>query len=112
MNALFTAGGRLNIKTHRFLFHRERRGSGWSAIVGLSNNPEDEVKTMKTFATLTNVIAFSALFVAYASVGSIERPSGVRRALQTYSSQSQDAAYPTLEQISKKSGCPRHAAEA
>ncbi|WP_112808647.1 hypothetical protein [Ensifer sp.] len=67
---------------------------------------------MKTLATLTNVVAFSALFVAYASLGSIERPSGVRRALQTYSSQSQDSPYPTLEQISKKSGCPRQAAEA
>ncbi|MBP1870617.1 hypothetical protein LPJGGPFB_01226 [Ensifer adhaerens] len=67
---------------------------------------------MKTLATLTNLVAFSALFVAYASVTSIERPSGVRRALQTYSSQSHDGAYPTLEQITKKSGCPRDTAEA
>lgn len=42
---------------------------------------------MKTLATLTNVIAFLALFVAYANVGLSEKPSGVRRALQTYSGQ-------------------------
>ncbi|WP_429123086.1 hypothetical protein [Ensifer sp. 4252] len=49
---------------------------------------------MKTLATLINVIAFTALFVAYANVGSSEKPSGVRRALQTYSGQLYTDTYP------------------
>lgn len=56
---------------------------------------------MKTFATFINVIAFTALFVAYASVGSAERPTGVRRALQTYSGQVYTGAYPTLKPFCK-----------
>nr|WP_234819174.1 hypothetical protein [Sinorhizobium meliloti] len=31
-----------------------------------------------------NVIAFAALFATHASAGPVERPSGVRRALQIY----------------------------
>jgi hypothetical protein len=56
---------------------------------------------MKTLATFINVIAFTALFVAYASVGSAERPTGVRRALQTYSGQVYTGAYPTLKPFCK-----------
>ncbi|WP_457582463.1 hypothetical protein [Ensifer canadensis] len=56
---------------------------------------------MKTLATFINVIAFSALFVAYASVGSAERPTGVRRALQTYSGQVYTGTYPTLKPVWK-----------
>lgn len=54
---------------------------------------------MKTLATLINVIAFSALFVAYASVTSVEKPTGVRRALQTYAGQLSTGAYPTLKPV-------------
>lgn len=54
---------------------------------------------MKTLATLVNVIAFSALFVAYASVTTTEKPSGVRRALQTYAGQLPTGAMPTLKPV-------------
>lgn len=54
---------------------------------------------MKTLATIINVIAFSALFVAYASVTSVEKPAGVRRALQTYAGQLPTGAYPTLKPV-------------
>jgi hypothetical protein len=54
---------------------------------------------MKTLATVINVIAFSALFVAYASVTSVEKPTGVRRALQTYAGQLSTGAYPTLKPV-------------
>lgn len=54
---------------------------------------------MKTLATLINVIAFSALFVAYASVTPVEKPTGVRRALQTYAGQLPTGAYPTLKPV-------------
>ncbi|WDZ77396.1 hypothetical protein PWG15_02440 [Ensifer adhaerens] len=54
---------------------------------------------MKTFATLINAIAFTALFVAYANVSIAgEKPVGVRRALQTYAGQIYTGAYPTLDQ--------------
>jgi len=39
---------------------------------------------MRPLASFLNVIAFSALFVAYASVGEVEKPDGVRRAMETY----------------------------
>lgn len=39
---------------------------------------------MRRLATFVNVIAFTAVFVAYASVAEVERPDGVRRALETY----------------------------
>ena len=39
---------------------------------------------MNTPVTFINVIAFAALFATHASAGPIERPSGVRRALQIY----------------------------
>ncbi|KOF15948.1 hypothetical protein AC244_21275 [Ensifer adhaerens] len=65
---------------------------------------------MKTLATLINVIAFTALFVAYASVGSAEKPSGVRRALQTYSSQLYTDAYPTQKPTCKNGIKAGHAA--
>ncbi|MBB5538613.1 hypothetical protein [Rhizobium giardinii] len=56
---------------------------------------------MKTLATFINVIAFSALFVAYASTTSVEKPTGVRRALQTYAGQLPTGAYPTLKPVWK-----------
>ncbi|OBZ92840.1 hypothetical protein ADU59_24230 [Pararhizobium polonicum] len=54
---------------------------------------------MKTLAPLINVIAFTALFFAYASVGNVEKPAGVRRALQTYAGQLPTGAYPTLKPV-------------
>lgn len=50
---------------------------------------------MKTLATHINVIAFLALFVAYASGAQGDRPNGVRRALQTYGGQLSLEAFPT-----------------
>ncbi len=54
---------------------------------------------MKTLATFINVIAFTALFVAYASGASVEQPTGVRRALQTYAGQLPTGSYPTLKPV-------------
>jgi hypothetical protein len=54
---------------------------------------------MKTLAALINVIAFSALFFAYASVDTVEKPAGVRRALQTYAGQVPTGAFPTLKPV-------------
>lgn len=56
---------------------------------------------MKPLAALINVIAFSALFFAYASVGTVEKPAGVRRALQTYAGQLSTGAFPTVKPIWK-----------
>lgn len=56
---------------------------------------------MKTLAPLINVIAFMALFVAYANVGLSEKPSGVRRALQTYSGQLYTEVYPSQKPYCK-----------
>ncbi|WP_426228901.1 hypothetical protein [Pararhizobium sp. DWP3-4] len=50
---------------------------------------------MKTLAALINVIAFSALFFAYANIGTVEKPAGVRRALQTYAGQLSTGAFAT-----------------
>lgn len=54
---------------------------------------------MKTPAALINVIAFSALFFAYANIGTIEKPAGVRRALQTYAGQLSTGAFPTQNPV-------------
>ena len=56
---------------------------------------------MKTLATFINVIAFSALFVAYASTTSVEKPTGVRRALQTSAGPLPTGAYPPLTPVWK-----------
>ena len=55
--------------------------------------------TMKSLATFINVIAFSALFVAYASTTSVEKPLGVHRALKTYAGQLPTGAYPIRKSI-------------
>ncbi|OHV85549.1 hypothetical protein [Ensifer sp. LCM 4579] len=52
---------------------------------------------MKPLATLINAIAFTALFVAYASVEQVERPDGVRRALETYARTLQTGAPPARD---------------
>jgi hypothetical protein len=54
---------------------------------------------MKPLATFINIIAFSALFFAYANVSAAEKPTGVRRALQTYSGQMPAGSYPTLKPV-------------
>jgi hypothetical protein len=54
---------------------------------------------MKTLAALINVIAFSALFFAYANIGTVEKPAGVRRALQTYAGQLSTGAFPTQKPV-------------
>ncbi len=61
---------------------------------------------MKTLATLINVIAFSALFFAYASGTSVEKPTGVRRALQTYAGQLPTGAYPTRSRSGRSASMP------
>lgn len=82
------------------MFPAEPRDDGRSAIVGSSEQPEPtKTNPMKTLATLVNVIAFTALFVAYSASGSIEKPSGVRRALQTYAGQLPTGAFPTLKPV-------------
>lgn len=54
---------------------------------------------MKTLANIINVIAFSALFFAYASIATVEKPAGVRRALQTYAGQLPTGTFPTLKPV-------------
>ena len=54
---------------------------------------------MKALALTINVIGFTALFLVYAAGVSVERPSGVRRALQTYAGQLPTGAYPTLKPV-------------
>ncbi|MCF3642892.1 hypothetical protein LXM94_23275 [Rhizobium sp. TRM95111] len=54
---------------------------------------------MKTLALITNVIAFTALFVAYSMGTDVERPAGVRRAMQTYAGQLPTGAFPTLKPV-------------
>ncbi|MDQ0319373.1 hypothetical protein QO002_001511 [Pararhizobium capsulatum DSM 1112] len=54
---------------------------------------------MKTPATLINAIAFSALFLAYASITAADRPTGIRRALQTYAGQLPTGTYPTMKPV-------------
>ena len=53
---------------------------------------------MKPLAALINVIAFSALFFAYAHIGTMEKPA-VRRALQTYAGQLPTGAFATLKPV-------------
>ena len=54
---------------------------------------------MKTLTAFINVIAFSALFFAYANIGAVEKPAGVRRALQTYAGQLSTGAFPTQNPV-------------
>lgn len=56
---------------------------------------------MKTLTTALNILGFTALFIAYTEGVPLERPAGVRRALQTYGGQSQTTVFPALMQIQK-----------
>ena len=42
---------------------------------------------MKALVLTINVLGFTALFLAYTMGAAVDRPSGVRRALQTYAGQ-------------------------
>ena len=54
---------------------------------------------MKTLALTLNIIGFTALFLAYTQGAAAERPSGVRRALQTYARQLPTGTFPTLKPV-------------
>lgn len=54
---------------------------------------------MKPLASLINAIAFTGLFVAYASVEHVERPDGVRRALETYARALQAGVSPLMKPV-------------
>lgn len=54
---------------------------------------------MKPLAALINIIAFTALFIAYAGSISLEKPAGVRRALQIYAGQTTVGAFPSAAPV-------------
>ena len=54
---------------------------------------------MKALVLTINVLGFTALFLAYTMGAAVERPSGVRRALQTYAGQLPTGAFPTLKPV-------------
>ena len=54
---------------------------------------------MKTLTVTLNVLGFTALFIAYTAGVPMERPTGVRRALQTYASQLPDGACPAFKPV-------------
>ncbi|WP_440983873.1 hypothetical protein [Shinella sumterensis] len=54
---------------------------------------------MKALALSFNVLGFTALFLAYTMGAATDRPTGVRRALQTYAGQLPTGAFPTLKPV-------------
>ncbi|MFD1327395.1 hypothetical protein [Mycoplana ramosa] len=62
---------------------------------------------MKTLATALNILGFTALFIAYTEGGPVDRPTGVRRALQTYAGQHPTGGFPTLEQMQERRAMTR-----
>lgn len=54
---------------------------------------------MSHLSKIINVLAFSTLFLMQASVQPIEKPHGIRRALQTYAGQLPTGTYPTLKPV-------------
>ena len=82
------------------MFPGERRGDGGRAIVASTKRqPQTKSTAMKTLALAINVIGFSVLFLTYAAGAQVERPSGVRRALQTYAGQLPTGTFPTLKPV-------------
>jgi len=67
---------------------------------------------MTSLATLINVVAFTALFTAHASAAPVERPTGIRRALQIYAGELSISASMTLEPMWRLEGseffCMQH----
>lgn len=59
---------------------------------------------MTSLATFINVVAFTALFTAHASAVPVERPSGIRRALQIYAGELSNSASMTLEPMWRLEG--------
>lgn len=64
-----------------------------------TNNTNPEATVMKTLVLTINVLGFTALFLAYTMGAAVDRPSGVRRALQTYAGQLPTGAFPTLKPV-------------
>jgi hypothetical protein len=54
---------------------------------------------MKALVLSINVFGFAALFLAYTMGAAVDRPKGVRRALQTYAGQLPTGAMPTLKPV-------------
>ncbi|MCF3642894.1 hypothetical protein LXM94_23285 [Rhizobium sp. TRM95111] len=52
-----------------------------------------------TILDAINVIAFSVLLLTHAAGAPVERPAGLRRALQIYAGQLPTGAYPTLKPV-------------
>lgn len=64
-----------------------------------TNNTNPEATVMKALVLTINVLGFTALFLAYTMGAAVDRPSGVRRALQTYAGQLPTGAFPTLKPV-------------
>ena len=65
----------------------------------VTNNANLEATAMKALVLTINVLGFTALFLAYTMGAAVDRPSGVRRALQTYAGQLPTGAMPTLKPV-------------
>ncbi|APG83672.1 hypothetical protein [Sinorhizobium americanum] len=59
---------------------------------------------MSSLATFINAVAFTALFAAHASAAPVERPAGVRRALQIYAGELTNSASMRLEPMWRLDG--------
>ncbi|WP_234820273.1 hypothetical protein [Sinorhizobium americanum] len=66
--------------------------------------PQHADRTMGSLATFINVVAFTALFAAHASAAPVERPTGVRRALQIYAGELTNSASMRLEPMWRLDG--------
>jgi hypothetical protein len=66
--------------------------------------PQHADKTMTSLATFINVVAFTALFTAHASAAPVERPTGVRRALQIYAGELTNGPSLSLEPMWRLDG--------
>ncbi|GLR53950.1 hypothetical protein GCM10007923_51670 [Shinella yambaruensis] len=64
-----------------------------------TNNTNLEATVMKALVLTINVLGFTALFLAYTMGAAVDRPKGVRRALQTYAGQLPTGAMPTLKPV-------------
>ncbi len=54
---------------------------------------------MKKPALALNILAFAAVFLAYTAAAEAERPTGVRRALQTYAGEVSVDAQPVTDAV-------------
>jgi hypothetical protein len=92
------------------LFRRERRVGRLWRILKPSEQPQHADETMTSLANLINVVAFTALFTAHASAAPVERPTGVRRALQIFAGELSNG--PSLDPMWRLDGneffCTQH----